>query len=510
MKQGLFYLGCDIKEKTSMRYIKDYLKKRNPEVTIFSGYVFYIIIGVMFLSIPFFRTNTVSFLDNLFITVSAISTTGLATVSVSDNYNFLGQLVILILIQLGGIGYMTFGSFIILSTKNHISTSREQVHKAAFSLPKEFKIGKFIRSVVIYTLIVEFIGACLLFLFFIDQPQINPFWNSIFHSVSAFCTAGFSLYNTSFEAFSSNWFFNIVIFTLSFLGAIGYIVMVDVWLVLKGKKESITFTSKIILSTTIILLALGTFFLFFDYLKIDNSDLDTSLLKSFFQTMTALTTVGFNTVPINGLKSSSLFIITLLMIIGASPSGTGGGIKSTTLSTLFGVIRSVFSNKKEYICYNYKPQQVQQQDKSSKNILSLFKSKKEQPTTNEEFIQYSEDLNSIFGEVFKIKLMGRTIPFNRVIHAIANFIFYFFILFIGILLLLSIEHFTFEQIFFESASALGTVGLSTGITSSLSHYGKIIVIILMFIGRIGPISFGIILLSRKKSKEQKEYEDIVI
>jgi trk system potassium uptake protein TrkH len=405
---------------------------------------------------------------------------------------------------------MTFGSFLILSTRNQISPKRVDVHKVAFSLPKEFNIGKFIRSVVIYTLLVEFVGACLLFLFFRNQAGINPLWNSIFHSISAFCTAGFSLYNSSFVAFSNNLFLNIVIFVLSFLGAIGYIVMVDVWLVLKNKKERITFTSKIILYTTIILLTIGTGFLFLESVMLDNTNLDTTLLKSFFQTMTALTTVGFNTVPIGEIASSSLFIITLLMIIGASPSGTGGGIKSTTLSALFGVLRSVFSSDKEYITYNYKAERKTQQTQKPQNkILSFFKTKAKQPTNNEEIIQYSDDLNSIFGEIFKIKLMGRTIPFNRVIHAIASFVFYFFILFIGVLFLLSIENFSFEQIFFESASALGTVGLSTGITSSLSHYGKIIIILLMFIGRIGPISFGIILFSRKKCKEE-EYEDIVI
>ncbi|MCF7911458.1 MAG: potassium transporter TrkH [Candidatus Cloacimonetes bacterium] len=495
-----------------MNIIKKYLEDRNPEVTLFFGYVSYIIIGVIFLSISFFRLAHIPFLDNLFITVSAISTTGLATINIAENYSILGQIVILILIQFGGIGYMTFGSFIILSTKHSLSQDREVVHKTAFSLPKEFKISKFIKSIVVYTLSIEVIGTILLYFAFRGDPRVNPVWSAFFHSVSSFCTAGFSLYSNSFESYANNTFLNLIVFALSFLGAIGYIVMVDVWLVLKGKKDNITFTSKVIITTTITLLILGTLFLFTEaFFKNDTSLIRANvLLQSFFQTMTALTTVGFNTVPIGALKSSSLFILTLLMIIGASPSGTGGGIKSTTLSALFGILGSIFSYKKEFVNYKIKQdKKVITRSTKHNKLLGVFSIKKPEVTT-EEIIENADDLDSIFGEIFKIKLMNRTIPFDRVIYAIANFTFYFIILFFGVFLLLTIEDFSFEAIFFESASALGTVGLSTGITSSLSGLGKFVIIILMFIGRIGPLTFGIVLLNRRKIRTIKEYEDIVI
>lgn len=294
------------------------------------------------------------------------------------------------------------------------------------------------------------------------------------------------------------------------MGAIGYIVMVDVWLVLHGKKESITFTSKIILSTSFIMLILGTISIFLDFLLHSESVLNQSqtLLQSFFQAMTSLTTVGFNTVPIGELRSSSLFIISLLMIIGASPSGTGGGIKSTTVSALFGILGSLFSRKKEYIKYNSSKEIINLSRTKTNPFFHFFSIKKQNEVTRE-FINNREDLSPIFGDIFKIKLMNRTIPYDRVLHAVASFVFYIVILSLGFLLLLLTENFSFEEIFFESASALGTVGLSMGITSSLTGIGKFIIVILMFIGRIGPITFGIVLFNRDNNRTE-EFEDIVI
>jgi trk system potassium uptake protein TrkH len=476
------------------------------------GYLSYSLLGFIILSLPFSRLTSVSFVDNLFVAVSAISTTGLSPVNVSSTYNLFGQLIILLLIQLGGIGYMTFGSFIILSIKSSIKSDRELVHKTAFSLPKEFVISKFIRSIVVYTLVIELIGAILLYFAFTGDGRANPIWSAIFHSVSSFCTAGFSLYSNSFESYANAIYLNSVVFALSVLGAVGYIVMVDLWLVIKGKKDSMTFTSKVILSITALLLAFGTLSLWTESF-VGNGVIngDSAFLKSFFQAMTALTTVGFNTVPIGDLQSSSIFVIMILMIIGASPSGTGGGIKSTTISAIFGVLGSLFSKNKEYV--NYKPKRDRHLHRNyppqKQGLLKIF-SKSRVEYSTEAVIDHADDLDSIFGQVFKIKMMKRTIPYDRVIHAVANFTFYFLILALGILFLLSSEHADFESIVFEAASALGTVGLSTGITSTLSIFGKHVIIVLMFIGRIGPIAFGVVLLNRRKSQDFKEYEDLVI
>ncbi|MBN2659299.1 MAG: TrkH family potassium uptake protein, partial [Spirochaetales bacterium] len=312
----------------------------------------------------------------------------------------------------------------------------------------------------------------------------------------------------------------ITVSVLSFLGAIGYIVMVDVWLILKGKREALTFTSRIILLTTFILFSLGFALIYLDgFLK--NGHREGDFLTALFQSMTALTTVGFNTVPIGGLKSFSLFVLLILMIIGASPSGTGGGIKSTTVSGIIGVLKSVFSFRKEYINYHLPVRNSESEKATGKKdkpllqgLTKLWHFKKKTVAIPE--IELSEEepdseLEKILGDIFKIKLAGRTIPFDRVIHAIATFSFYFIILFAGILLLLLSEPFGFEQTFFEAASALGTVGLSTGITGDLSEPGKFIVILLMLIGRLGPITFGVFLFSRRpKPRPANEMEDLVV
>ncbi|MBN1185447.1 MAG: TrkH family potassium uptake protein, partial [Bacteroidales bacterium] len=213
----------------------------------------------------------------------------------------------------------------------------------------------------------------------------------------------------------------------------------------------------------------------------------------------------------------------ILMIIGASPSGTGGGIKSTTVSSIIGIIKSVFSSHKEYINYHIPITKQNAIEEEKKSVLSRFIqifSRKHDTETDQTISdvlveddseKVNNELNKILGDIFKIKLLGRTIPFDRIIHAIATFAFYFIILFIGVLFLLLSEQFSFEQIFFEAASGLGTVGLSTGITGQLTVAGKIIITILMFIGRLGPITFGVFLFSRKSKKNPiDEHEDLVI
>jgi len=233
-----------------IEHIKEYLKKANPVKLVLFGYIFYIIFGWIMLSIPFSTVNSVGSLDNLFISTSAVSTTGLTTVSVSDNYTFFGELIILLLIQLGGIGYMTFSSFVILTRKKKLPENVSEVSKTVFSIPQNFVIEKFIYSVIFFTLIIETIGAFILYFIFTSIGVDNAIWQAIFHSISAFCTAGFSLFNNSFMSFYNDFWFNLTIAGLSFSGAIGFIVFVDYWRKIRGKTKSITLTSKIILRTT--------------------------------------------------------------------------------------------------------------------------------------------------------------------------------------------------------------------------------------------------------------------
>ncbi len=449
------------KIKESIESIFTYLGNMHPVRNVALGYLIYIVIGWMLLSLPFVhRTGTASgALDHLFTSTSAVSTTGLVTISVADTYNPAGQFIVMILIQLGGIGYMTLTSFVVLAQNKPLSKSRIEVANVVFALPDSFKIYKFIKSVITFTFVIEFLGATILYIVFRNAGISTPIWSAIFHSVSSFCTAGFGLYNNSFENFSSHFWINMIIAVLSYLGAVGFIVSVDIWRRIRGKIERVTLTTKIILWSTLYISLIGTFLFFITEPSIQSLSAEKRLLASFFQTMTALTTVGFNTIPIGSVSRASLLLITTLMVIGASPAGTGGGLKCTTFTALWGLAVSTLKGQKD------------------------------------------------------VSFWGRVIPEQRVRLAAASFCFYVVFLLVGVYFLSLADSATdFEKLLFEAASALGTVGLSTGITGSLSVMSKIIIITLMYAGRIGPLTFGLAMFVNRLSEVNttKHVDDLVV
>jgi len=433
-----------------------------PVVLLLSGYAGYMLMGWILLSLPWLhQSGYVPLVDTLFTAVSAVSTTGLNTVSTPDSFNFWGELVILLLIQLGGLGYMTFGSFLFLITHElKLSDFRMQVSKTAFSLGDDVKAETFIGLVVTYTLLIEGAGALLFFHFFRDAGVADPLWQAIFHSVSAFCTAGFSLFNTSFEGFAGHTGLNLTIAALSLLGAMGFIIVHDLLMVLLRRRKRLTFTTRIIVYSTLWTLLVGTVLLFVGETSLANFSLAKRLLVSFFQTVTAATTVGFNTIPIGELAPAFAFLIMIFMVIGASPAGTGGGIKSTTLAVTLGTIRSTLRGR-EHVTFG-----------------------------------------------------RRKIPLGRLRAASAAVGAYVIMLLVGTFLLSWAEDFALGDVMFEVASALGTVGLSRGITGDLSFLGKLIVIVLMFVGRVGVLSFGFALFGSATVEQiieaDLEQEDVVI
>ena len=432
------------------------IKGKDPAQILSLGYLTYMILGFLLLCLPFSSSKAVSALDHFFIAVSAVSTTGLATVDPGTSYSFFGQMVILLLIQLGGIGYMTFGSFIVLETGHRISSVREEMNRAAFPLPESLDIKSFLKSVIFFTLFAEIIGAALLAYFFYKEGLSNPIWSGVFHSISAFCTAGFSLNSNSFEALSTHVPINIILSVLSLLGAVGFIVVVDLWLRLTKRKNKILFTSKVIVLVTTCFIVLGTLVLYFTEPSISSLPEGQKLLVSFFQTMTASTTVGFNTIPIGGLSAHVIFLLYFFMLFGASPSGTGGGLKSTTFSALFGLVKSTLTKRSE------------------------------------------------------ISFWNRKVPLNRLQSATSAFVFCIFVLSVAVFFLSMSEHAKFDAIFFEAISALGTVGLSMGLTGNLTAFGKVIIIVLMMIGRIGVLTFGLAVSTVDSSALVEGDSDLVL
>ncbi|MGS2764979.1 TrkH family potassium uptake protein [Sinomicrobium sp. M5D2P9] len=441
--------------------IKKYRKFQlslSPQQNLLYGFITYTCIGWLLLCFPFFHKQAVSALDSLFIATSAISTTGLVTVSVFDTYNWFGQLVVMILFQIGGIGYMTFTSFILLSKKSNLTHWHQRILNAEFAMPKGFQIKDFLRAVIIFTVVIETLGALSLYIAFTSAGVEHNFaiWSSIYHSVSAFCTAGFGLYNDSFEQFAGNTPVNVILSVLAICGSLGFIVVTDVWNRLSGKVKCITYTTKIIFTVLFLLLTIGTAMIYFFEPSVSSLG-SSKLMASFFQAMTALTTVGFNTIPIGDFSLAVLLIVILLMYVGASPSGTGGGLKSTTLTALIAIMWSRIRNN---------------------NRVTFF---------------------------------GKTIPLERLYVATSVFILYASVIFVATLLLAFTEDFPLHNILFEITSAIGTVGLSTGITGDLSASGKLVVIFVMFVGRLGVLTFGLaILAKRQRLKTRADLDDLAV
>ena len=422
-------------------------RKLSPPQLVFAGFFSYVALGVLVLSLPAAQTSQVRFVDNLFMATSAMSTTGLTTVSTADDYSWLGQLTLLVLIQLGGIGYMVVSSFVILARKQNLGPSRENVLKAQFSLPAEFSIRHFVWHVCIFTLVLEALGACVLFFEFRAQGVENALWQAAFHSISAFCTAGFSLFNDSMVRFSGNTAVCVTIMVLSYLGGIGFIVLADLWMCLRTRGRRLTFTSRVILAMTLLVFVAGSALMCtFDSLLAD-LPLRERLLAATFQLSQASSTAGFNSVDIGKLSEGTLLVLTVAMIIGASPAGTGGGLKTTSVSALIAMAWSTLRGRS------------------------------------------------------RVTLLGHEIPVERLNTAVTNATLYLCTLAAGVYLISLFDSHDLLRQSFECASALGTVGLSMGITGELNVSSKLVLVGLMFVGRVGPLTAGLAFLQRRAFAE---------
>jgi len=315
-----------------------------------------------------------------------------------------------------------------------------------------------IYSVFVFTILIEAIGATILFYEFRSLGIESPLWQAIFHSISAFCTAGFSLLDDSLVSVSDNQIISTTIMVLSLLGSIGFIVLLDFWLKLIRKRKTITLTTKIILLSTFMIWISGAILIFFSDSTLISMGGEGFMLAS-FQSISAHTTAGFNNYDISSIGYGGVFIMIILMIIGASPAGTGGAIKTTSIFASLAVLYSVLRRK---------------------DHITFFKNE---------------------------------IPASNVYLAVSSGIFYFIILILGTwaILLVDGDTHSFEDLFFEASSALSTVGISRGITGDLSDAGKLIISFLMFIGRLGVLTFGFALISRAPLlREKPKVEDIAI
>ena len=426
--------------------------------SIFLGYVVIIFFGAIFLSLPICHIGEFKFIDALFTAASATSVTGLIVTSTSENFTFLGEFIILALIQMGGIGYMSLVIIFFVFIKQKLNIDEKRAMKQSLDLPN-LHVGGFAKRILFFVLFIEFIGAIILTIQFLEKYEfVDALWFGIFHSISAFNNAGFSLFTDGLMGYKSDTISLVTICLLIILGGLGYFVLIEIYENRKFSKRFTIHTRIMIYGTIILILAGMVLFLSIEW---DNPktfgelSFYDKILNAFFLSVN-FRTAGFNSIDLSSLKDSSLFFSTLFMMTGAGQGSTAGGMKITTVAIL--MITVVYILKQS----NQEP--------------SIFKRRIEQKVIN--------------------KALAIIISSS------------FFVLF-AVLILVETQNFPFIKILFEVVSAFGTVGVSTGngdilsLSQQFDTFGKSIIIILMIAGRLGVFAFGLILVGKAKTKHFK-------
>jgi trk system potassium uptake protein TrkH len=443
----------------------------NLPVLSFAGLI---LIGTSLLMLPNAANGpALSPVDALFTATSATCVTGLVVVDTATRLSLFGQWVVLVLIQCGGLGIMTLSVVLILFVSGRFSFTARRVIQDTFTHGPDTRLSSLIRHVVLFTLVLEAVGAALLFLRFsrIYAPS-KAIYYAVFHAVSSFCNAGFCLYSKSFLDFQGDLLVSLTVALLIILGGLGFLVLLELKrLVFKTRGEPrmrpLSVHTKLVLTSTLMLLVAGTVgFLICEWNhSMAGLPFPAKLLAAFFQSVTTRT-AGFNTLDFGKMANVTLLFAILLMFIGASSGSTGGGIKVNTLGVLFALSRSRFRG---------------------------------------------EEATSIFRRTLSPETVGR---------AISVFVVAVIVIYVGTMALTVSELGTtmhvesrglFLELFFEVVSAFGTVGLSMGITPKLSVVGKVILVVVMFIGRLGPLSIAVALSGKEPiSRYQYAEENVMI
>jgi len=430
-----------------------------------------ILIGSGLLALPISSASgeAVPYLDALFTATTSTCVTGLVTLPTVSTWSFFGQIVILLLIQIGGLGIITIMSGLMLLLNRKMGIGDRLLIQDAFNLNTMSGLAKFVKNVLFGTLIIEGIGAVLYMIVFVPEFGVRGIWISVFNSVSAFCNAGIDIIaENSICNYATNPLINIVTSALIILGGLGYIVWWDVLRVVKSRSAKnrkifrhLTLHSKIAITVTAGLVLVGALLIFiFEYsnpLTIGEMSLFDKIQVSLFQSVTTRT-AGFASVPQENLTNASAAISIILMLIGGSPVGTAGGMKTVTIAVL---ICSAFATIR------------------NKNSVTLFGRR--------------------FSEASVKKAVAVAVTFLTICSA-------------STILLLATSNASALDVVYETVSATATVGLSRNLTGTLNTFGKLIIIVTMYFGRVGPISLAVALGSKNESQNviSEPTEDISI
>lgn len=425
------------------------------------GFVGLILLGTFLLCLPISNKNGewTPFMDGLFTSTSAVCVTGLVVYDTATHWTIFGQVVILILIQIGGMGVVTLVASLLMISGKKIGLLARGTMQDAVASPSIGGIIRFVGFILKGIFIVELIGALIMMPVFVSDYGAKGIWMSVFHSVSALCNAGFDIMGdktgefTSLTGYVGNPVVSLTVCALVIVGGIGFVVWRDV-IEYKFKIRKYRLQSKIALLTSLILLVIPTVYFFF--FEFQNMTIGERILASVFQAVTPRT-AGFNTVDLNPISGAGLTVIMMLMLIGGSTGSTAGGMKTSTVAVIFS------------------------------SVVALFR-KKEQP-----------------------ELLQRRIGEETVRSALSVLIMYLVLFLSAGLLISKIENVSMMESLFETASAIGTVGLTLGITPTLHTASKLILIVLMYFGRIGVLTlFYATLGAKKKAIAKYPHEDISV
>ncbi len=429
----------------------------SPERIFINSFAGLILAGAVFLWLPFSSTKGLGFIDALFTSASAVCVTGLAVIDIGEDLTFTGQVLTIFLFQIGGLGIITFSAFLFGIMGRGLSFKGREIVQSTFLHKPRRDFIVILRSVLIATFIIESIGILLLFSRFSqDFPAGTALFHAVYNAISAFNNCGYSLFSDNLVRYQGDIIVNLTIMGLIVTGGIGFVVIHEVFYRIRGIEKKLSLHTRLVLITTGVLIVGGTilFYFFERNHVIQNMPLQTQILASLFQAITPRT-AGFNTVDIGQLTNATLLMMIILMFIGASPGSTGGGIKTTSATLLTLLIWNKWKGNEE------------------------------------------------------VNIWNRTIPKDLITRTIAiifaSFLFVFLITSVLLLaesenlLPLQSRHF-FVEYLFETTSAFGTVGLSMGVTPKLNDLQKLAIILIMFAGRVGPLTLAFSLARRSVKK----------
>ncbi|WP_088830029.1 TrkH family potassium uptake protein [Paenibacillus tyrfis] len=444
-----------------MKSIAKKIELKPPQILVI-GFAMIILLGATLLSLPISSASgqPTLFIDALFTATSATCVTGLVVVDTGSHYSMFGQIVIISLIQVGGLGFMTMATLFAFVLRKRISLKERLILQEAMNQGSMEGIVRLIRRVIVYSLTIEFVAAVIFSIrWSFDLGIAKGIYFGIFHAISFFNNAGFDLFGsvvapfTSLTTYADDWIVNIVAMGLIILGGIGFVVMSDVVDYRKHKRLSLH--SKVVLSATGLLIVIGAIVIFiFEFTNqktLGSLNWSGKILASFFQSVSPRT-AGANTVDIGAMRQASQFFTIILMFIGASPGSTGGGIKTTTFTTLIGAMIAMIRGKEDIVLFHYR--------------------------------------------------LGK----DRILKAITLTMIALFLVIFVTMLLTTTENQSFLKLLFEVTSAFGTVGLTMGVTPDLSFFGKIMISLTMFAGRLGPLTLAYA-LGPKAEKELYRYPE---